>query len=163
MKVKVAQSCPTLCDPMGYTVHGILQARILEWVAFPSPGDLPNPGIKPISPTLRAVSLPAEPQGKPQNRGSLFEKNWPRESSQERSVGNREGYGKKGGKGWYIGRGLTLGWSFTVFPISFSHLLWLFNHQITPKEYAFTLLFLNTQRGIIENSFFFNFFPIYFY
>ena len=35
MKVKVAQSCPDLCDPMGYTVHGILQARILEWVAFP--------------------------------------------------------------------------------------------------------------------------------
>ena len=35
VKVKVAQSCPTLCDPMGYTVHGILQARILEWVAFP--------------------------------------------------------------------------------------------------------------------------------
>ena len=35
MKVKVAQSCLTLCDPMGYTVHGILQARILEWVAFP--------------------------------------------------------------------------------------------------------------------------------
>ena len=34
-KVKVAQSCPTLCDPMDYTVHGILQARILEWVAFP--------------------------------------------------------------------------------------------------------------------------------
>ena len=35
MKVKVAQSCPTLCDPMDYTVHGILQARILEWAAFP--------------------------------------------------------------------------------------------------------------------------------
>ena len=34
-KVKVAQSCLTLCEPMGYTVHGILQARILEWVAFP--------------------------------------------------------------------------------------------------------------------------------
>ena len=33
--VKVAHSCPTLCDPMDYTVHGILQARILEWVAFP--------------------------------------------------------------------------------------------------------------------------------
>ena len=33
--VKVAQSCPTLCDPMDYTVHGILQTRILEWVAFP--------------------------------------------------------------------------------------------------------------------------------
>ena len=35
VKVKVAQSCPTLCDPMNYIVHGILQARILEWVAFP--------------------------------------------------------------------------------------------------------------------------------
>ena len=34
VKVKVAQSCPTLCDPMDYTVHGILQARILEWVAL---------------------------------------------------------------------------------------------------------------------------------
>ena len=33
--VKVAQSCLTLCDPMDYTVHGVLQARILEWVAFP--------------------------------------------------------------------------------------------------------------------------------
>ena len=35
MKVKVAQSCPTLCDPMDYTVHGILQGRIPEWVAVP--------------------------------------------------------------------------------------------------------------------------------
>ena len=40
MKVKVAQSCPTLCDPVdcslpGSSVHGILQARILEWVADP--------------------------------------------------------------------------------------------------------------------------------
>ena len=34
-KVKVAQLCTTLCDPMDYTVHGILQTRILEWVAFP--------------------------------------------------------------------------------------------------------------------------------
>ena len=35
MKVKVTQLCLTLCDPMDYTVHGLLQARILEWVAFP--------------------------------------------------------------------------------------------------------------------------------
>ena len=48
---------------MDYTVHGILQARVLE--AFPSPGDLPNPGIKPRSSALQADSLPAEPQGKP--------------------------------------------------------------------------------------------------
>ena len=141
---EVAQSCPTLCDPMGYSlsgssVHEIFQARVLEWVAisfsrgssqsrdlnrvsciagrgfyhldfpgpsgkskrenyhvkvkvtsdsvtpwtvqsmesmefsrpeywsgqlFPSPGDLPNPGIKPRSPTLQEESLPAEPQGK---------------------------------------------------------------------------------------------------
>ena len=39
-KVKVTQSCLTLCDPMYYTIHGILQARILEWIAFPSPGDI---------------------------------------------------------------------------------------------------------------------------
>ena len=35
VKVKVTQSCPALCDPMDYTVQGILQARILEWVAIP--------------------------------------------------------------------------------------------------------------------------------
>ena len=35
VKMKVAQLCLTLCDPMDYTVHGILQARIPEWVAFP--------------------------------------------------------------------------------------------------------------------------------
>ena len=34
-EVKVAQSCLTPCNPMNYTLHGILQARILEWVAFP--------------------------------------------------------------------------------------------------------------------------------
>ena len=35
VKVKLTQLCLTLCDPMDYTVHGILQARILEWIAFP--------------------------------------------------------------------------------------------------------------------------------
>ena len=35
MKVKITQSCQTLCDPIDYTVHGILQARIQEWVNFP--------------------------------------------------------------------------------------------------------------------------------
>ena len=42
MRVKVVQLCPTLCDPMDYTVHRILQARILQWVAMPfSRGSLP--------------------------------------------------------------------------------------------------------------------------
>ena len=69
MKVKVAQSCLTLCSHMDYTVHGILQARILEWVAILFSGDLPNPGIEPRSPPLQVDSLPAEPQGKPKNTG----------------------------------------------------------------------------------------------
>ena len=42
-KVKAAQSCPTLGNPMDYTVHGILQARILEWVAFPFSRGLSQP------------------------------------------------------------------------------------------------------------------------
>ena len=46
---------------MDYTVHGILHARILEWIAFTSPGDVPNPGIEPRSPALQADFLPAEP------------------------------------------------------------------------------------------------------
>ena len=65
MKVKITQLCSTICDPKDYTVYGILQARILELVAFPFSRDLPNPGIGPRSPTLKADSLPAEPQGSP--------------------------------------------------------------------------------------------------
>ena len=69
----VAKSCPTICDPMdcsppGSSVHGILQAGILEWVTFPSPGDLPNPGVKLeslMSPALQVCSLPLAPPGKP--------------------------------------------------------------------------------------------------
>ena len=64
------------CDPVDYTVHGILQVRILE--PFPSPGQLPNPGIEPKSPKLQADSLSAEPQGKPKNTevGSLSLLQW---------------------------------------------------------------------------------------
>ena len=104
LKVKVAQLCPTFCDPMDYTVHGILQARMLEWVAIPfsrgssqprgrtqvsciagrffnswatreaqeywsgepipSPGYLPDLGIKPGFPALQVDSLPTELSGK---------------------------------------------------------------------------------------------------
>ena len=54
---KSLQSCPTLCNPMDYSppgssVHGILQIRILEWVAMPPPGALPNPGIESASPVV---------------------------------------------------------------------------------------------------------------
>ena len=48
VKVKGTQSCSTLCNPIDYTVHGILQARILEWVAFPfSRGSFPTQESSP--------------------------------------------------------------------------------------------------------------------
>ena len=77
MKVKV-KSCPTLCDPMdcsptGTSVHGILQARILDGLSFPSPGDLPDLGIEPTSPALQADALPSEPPGKPDNTTLIVE------------------------------------------------------------------------------------------
>ena len=60
--------CPVVASslraPIGSFVHGISQTRILEWVAFPSPGDLHDPGIQPWSPALQADSLPSEPSGK---------------------------------------------------------------------------------------------------
>ena len=58
LSAKTLQSCPTLCDPIdcslpGSSAHGILQARILEWVAMSSyRGHLPDPGIDPGSPAL---------------------------------------------------------------------------------------------------------------
>ena len=63
------QSCRTLCDPMdgslpGSSVHGILQARILEWVAMPFSRDLPDPGVEPTSPALAGGFFTAEPPGK---------------------------------------------------------------------------------------------------
>ena len=57
---------------MDYTVQGIFQARILEWVAFPFSRDLPNPGIKPQSPALPGDSLPTELSGKPLTDGVLI-------------------------------------------------------------------------------------------
>ena len=48
----------------GSSVHGILQARILAWVPFPSPGDLPDPGIEPTSPALAGGFFTTEPPGK---------------------------------------------------------------------------------------------------
>ena len=64
VKVKVTQSCPTLYDPMDHTVHGILQARILRWVAFPFSRGSSQPRDRTRYPALQADSLSAEPQGK---------------------------------------------------------------------------------------------------
>ena len=62
-EVKVIQSCPTLCDPMDCTTHGILQARILEWVAFPFSRGPPQP--RDWTQVLPVDSLLSEPLGKP--------------------------------------------------------------------------------------------------
>ena len=53
------------CSLPGSSVHGILQARILNGFSFPSPGGLSSPGIEPRSPTLQADLLPSEPQWLP--------------------------------------------------------------------------------------------------
>ena len=68
---EVAQSCLTLCDPMDCIAHQAPQfmefSRQEYWsgLPFPSPGDLPNPGVEPRSPALQAGALPFEPPGKP--------------------------------------------------------------------------------------------------
>ena len=65
-EVKVAQPCPTLCDPMDYT--GLLQARILEWVAFP----FSRGSSQPRFPRLQADSSPAKPPGKTNQANSTL-------------------------------------------------------------------------------------------
>ena len=69
LKVKVAQLCLTLCDPMDYRAHGILQARILEWVAVPFSRGSSQPRDRTQVSHIAGGFLPAEPQGKPKNTG----------------------------------------------------------------------------------------------
>ena len=54
------------CIPLGSSVHGISQARILEWVAIAFSGDLPELGIEAASPTLAGGFFATEPSGKPE-------------------------------------------------------------------------------------------------
>ena len=61
--MKVTQLCPTLHDCMDYIVHGILQARILEWAAFPFSRESSQPRDQTQFPTLQADSLPADTRG----------------------------------------------------------------------------------------------------
>ena len=69
--VLVTQSCPTVCDPMDCTAHqallsmGFPRQRYWSGLPFPSPGDLPDPGIKPRSLALQSDALPSEWLGKP--------------------------------------------------------------------------------------------------
>ena len=66
MHAKSFQSCLTLCNPLdcspqGFSVHGILQTRILEWVTYPPPGDLPDSGMEPTSPAAPALQVDSLP------------------------------------------------------------------------------------------------------
>ena len=78
---EVAQSCPTLCNPTdcspsGSSALGFSRQEYWSGVPFPSPGDLPDPGIESGSPALQADTLPSEPPGK---RGrSKIETRWMR-------------------------------------------------------------------------------------
>ena len=80
MCVKLLQLCLTMCNPMdcslsGSSLHEILQARILEWVAMPFSGALPDPWIKsksPEFPALQVDSLQLAPPGKPPFRWHLL-------------------------------------------------------------------------------------------
>ena len=70
----VSQWYPTLCDamdcsPPGSSVRELSQARILEWVAISSPGDLPDTGIEPRSPALQVDSVPLNHQGSSREAG----------------------------------------------------------------------------------------------
>ena len=63
-------------SPPGSAVHGIFQARTLEWVVISFPGDLPHPGIEPAFPEWQAdfFFLPSEPPGKPLNNNTGIKK-----------------------------------------------------------------------------------------
>ena len=84
-KMQVAQSCPTLYNLMTIQSMEFFRPEYWSGYPFPSPGDLPNPGIEPRSPSLQADSLPAEPQGKPKNTGvgslSLLQQIFPMQES----------------------------------------------------------------------------------
>ena len=61
----MSDSCdPMDCSPPGSSVHGFSRQEYWSGLPFPSPGDLPKPGIEHNSPTLKADSLPTEPPGK---------------------------------------------------------------------------------------------------
>ena len=86
-EVKVAQLYLTLCHPMGYTVHGILQARILEWVAIPFSSGHILPVLKKCSSVIQGLSLSGEGNGIPLQY-SCLENPWTEEPGRLQSMGS---------------------------------------------------------------------------
>ena len=75
---EVTLSCRTLCDPIDCSYQaplsmGFSRRQYQSGLPFPSPGDLPNPGVEPESPALRADALPSEPPGKSHKEGLIKE------------------------------------------------------------------------------------------
>ena len=105
---KSLQSCPTLFYPMdcsqpGFSVHGIIKARVLNGLPFPPPGHLPDPGIKLASPALQEDSLLLSHQGCPNQwvrqflklpHGTFLVAQWSRILSQWRWCGFNPWMGK---------------------------------------------------------------------
>ena len=92
---------PVGCSPPSSSVHGILQARILAWVAISFSRGSSNLGIEPKSPTLQADALTSAPPGKPLNTGIQVLTS--KISREERKPGGRkkgEEVGEAGRKGW---------------------------------------------------------------
>ena len=75
-EMKVNQSCPTLCNPMDYTVRGILQSRILEWVTFPFSRGSSQSRDWTRSPTLQAIIYQLSHKGSPNAWGSPLLQKW---------------------------------------------------------------------------------------
>ena len=100
----LSHSCPTLCDPMDCSppdssVHGILQARILEWVPCSSPGDLPNPGLNPGLMHCRWILYLLSPVFYWSSQVVLVEKNQPANAGDIGDVGSIPGSGRSPGEG----------------------------------------------------------------
>ena len=72
--MKGAQPCLTLCNPTDYIVHGILQARILEWAAFPFSRESSQSRDRTQIPILQEDSLPGEPKKSLQVRETRLKK-----------------------------------------------------------------------------------------
>ena len=105
-------SCPTLCNPMDYSppLLSMEFSRQEHWSGLPCPlpGDLPDPGIEPmspVSPALQADSLPAEPSGKPKGESYwvsqvvLVVKNPPANAGNSSDMGSISGSGRSPGGG----------------------------------------------------------------
>ena len=111
--MKVAQLFPTLCNPMDWIVHGILQTRILEWVAIPFSRGSSQPRDEPRSLALQADSLPAEPPGKPnKSTNSMYMLMW---RHIERGTAGFNTDAPSQLQAWLLERLLELGFCFCAF------------------------------------------------